>query len=798
MKKPTWWLAGAAAAVAATLGACASGGDDGGGCARSEACPRGLVCVGLACVQPARDAAPRLDQGGIPIGDAESERRDAAPVDAAPSTDIAPVTDAAGAPDTASTDSATADVLVEDAAIADATPDAAPDASAPRAVGEVRACGVTRGRCRAGRQRCVAEGAWGPCEGEVGPSDEVCNGADDDCNGVTDDGFEVGGACDGVGACGAGAVECRNDRLTRCSTDPGGSRAGDVAEACNGQDDDCAGRVDEAFMVGRGCDGRCGAGRLECSAGAVLVCSTDPGGTAYAPSDERCDGADDDCDGRVDEGFDVGAACDGVGACGAGTRECAADGAARCSTDFGGSADASGPERCDGADDDCDGVADEDFTVGVACEGVGACGAGRTECGADGRLVCSTDPGGSMTGARAEACNRADDDCDGRVDEGTGVGAGCPAVGACGAGVLECAADGRAVCSTAPGASADESAPEACNGVDDDCDGRSDEGFGVGSACDGVGACGAGVVECDGAAARCSTDVGGTADASAPEACNGVDDDCDGAVDDGGACGGDTCLTAPVLAFDAAAVGNTAALADDYSRSACLGASPGPDQVFRIDAPASGRYVIGVAPLDAAMDALFWVNADCSQPESCVLNGGRDLFGAGRPEARAVSVPRAGTYHVMVDGRVFGQGGPFLVTARPQADGEDCGRAVPLNVPGRFVGTTEERVSDIASQQCSGGAGLSGGPDQVFRLEPPRAGRMTPTLTPGPANLRYVLSLTTNCGAVDMGCVGSAVSARAGDGVTLAVDVEAGVTYWLVVDHPGQPGGSFLLDVTFR
>jgi hypothetical protein len=75
---------------------------------------------------------------------------------------------------------------------------------------------------------------------------------------------------------------------------------------------------------------------------------------------------------------------------------------------------------------------------------------------------------------------------------------------------------------------------------------------------------------------------------------------------------------------------------------------------------------------------------------------------------------------------------------------------------------------------------------------------MTLTLTPGPANLRYVLSLTTNCGAVDMGCVGSAVSARAGDGVTLAVDVEAGVTYWLVVDHPGQPGGSFLLDVTFR
>jgi hypothetical protein len=725
------------------------------------------------------DAEPAGDvpQGGA-VGGADAQAVDAAPI---------------GGTDARPGDVGADDAEVQDAQVVDA---AEPDAAVACVVGEVQPCGVTQGRCRAGRQRCLADSTFGPCEGEVGPAEEVCNGADDDCNGVTDDGFEVGGACEGVGECAVGVVECRNDRLTRCSTDPGGSRAGNAAESCDGTDEDCDGRVDEDFMVGRACAGRCGDGRLECAAARDLVCSTDPGGSAFLVADELCNAEDDDCDGRVDEAFPLGTPCEGVGACGPGVGACGPNGEGVCSTEPGGPEDASTPELCNGQDDDCDGSADENFDVGVACDGIGACGAGRTECAADGRLVCSTDPGGSMAGARAEACNAADDDCDGQVDEGLGLGTPCPAVGACAAGVLECAADGSAVCSTGPGGSRDQSTPEACDGADEDCDGRADEDFRLGGACDGLGACGPGLNECGvGGLARCSTDSGGSADDTAPEACNGLDDDCDGVVDDGGACGGDTCLTAPGLPFDTALVGNTSALVDDYPRSVCLAASPGPDQVFRIDPIAAGRVVVGVAPLMAGMDPLFWVNADCAQPESCVVNGGRDLFGAGRPEARAVNIPRAGPYFVMVDGRVFGQGGPFLVTARPQGDGEDCNRAVPLAVPGRFVGTTEERSSDIASAMCTGGSGASVGPDQVFRLDPPRNGRLTATLSPGPNNLRFVLMVTTNCGVVDQGCVGSAVSARAGDGVSLAIDVVAGTTYYLIVDHPGQPGGSFFLDL---
>jgi hypothetical protein len=74
-----------------------------------------------------------------------------------------------------------------------------------------------------------------------------------------------------------------------------------------------------------------------------------------------------------------------------------------------------GPETCNGDDDDCDGRADEDFRVGQPCGiGVGACRAATVvTCGDDGAPVCLADPGPP----NLEACNGLDDDCDGLVDE---------------------------------------------------------------------------------------------------------------------------------------------------------------------------------------------------------------------------------------------------------------------------------------------------------------------------------------------------------------------------------------------
>ncbi|MEW6298461.1 MAG: RHS repeat-associated core domain-containing protein [Thermodesulfobacteriota bacterium] len=75
-------------------------------------------------------------------------------------------------------------------------------------------------------------------------------------------------------------------------------------------------------------------------------------------------------------------------------------------------------------------------------------------------------------------------------------------------------------------------APEVCNGVDDDCDGQVDDGLGQ-TTC-GVGACQRTVDTCsNGTPQEC---VPGTPE---PEICeDGIDNDCDGEVDDADVCGG--------------------------------------------------------------------------------------------------------------------------------------------------------------------------------------------------------------------------------------------------------------------
>ncbi|MCA9574539.1 MAG: hypothetical protein H6726_09865 [Sandaracinaceae bacterium] len=356
-----------------------------------------------------------------------------------------------------------------------------------------------------------------------------------------------GRACEGRGECGAGEIECDENGGARCSTEPGGSADESVAELCNGLDDDCDGEIDEDFLVGDPCDGTgaCGAGTIQCnSMDATMmtaVCSTEPGGSQNQalPNDALCNGIDDDCDGQTDEDRGVGMVCDGAGLCGEGFLECASLNTTRCSTDPGGSANMGGnQDPCDQQDNDCDGNTDEGFNTGVACPGIGACGAGLVECATTTSTRCSTHPGGSQfTGAANDmSCNGVDDDCDTRVDEDLGVGQPCDPPGVCGPGVFECASMSGTRCSTGPGGSNSGVQTEVCNGVNDDCDGATDEGFNVGGACTAPGQCGPGVFECNGSGGtRCSSGPGGSNSQVQPEVCNGLDDDCANGIDNGAA-----------------------------------------------------------------------------------------------------------------------------------------------------------------------------------------------------------------------------------------------------------------------
>jgi len=73
-------------------------------------------------------------------------------------------------------------------------------------------------------------------------------------------------------------------------------------------------------------------------------------------------------------------------------------------------------EICNGRNDDCDGTIDEGFGVGIACtKGAGACTVqGLTACAADGSIYCD---GPSVTPS-AEVCDGIDNDCNAVIDDG--------------------------------------------------------------------------------------------------------------------------------------------------------------------------------------------------------------------------------------------------------------------------------------------------------------------------------------------------------------------------------------------
>ncbi|MGB2985064.1 MAG: MopE-related protein [Phycisphaerae bacterium] len=194
-----------------------------------------------------------------------------------------------------------------------------------------------------------------------------------------------------------------------------------------------------------------------------------------------------------------------------------------------------GPEQCNGLDDDCDGSVDEGNPGGGVTCATGLPG------------VCAMGTTECVSGAivckqnnqpAAELCNGLDDDCDGSVDEGNpggGVTCNTGLPGVCAMGTTECVS-GAIVCKqNSPPAA------ELCNGLDDDCDGSVDDGNpGGGVTCNtGLqGVCAIGTTQCQGGAIVCIQNNQPTA-----ESCNNLDDDCDGSADEGNPGGGATCST---------------------------------------------------------------------------------------------------------------------------------------------------------------------------------------------------------------------------------------------------------------
>ncbi|MEE9386941.1 MAG: MopE-related protein [Nannocystaceae bacterium] len=159
-----------------------------------------------------------------------------------------------------------------------------------------------RGQCTSGKQLCSAEGSWGVCEGEILPATkELCNDIDDDCNGVVDDGFQRAGT-----QCWSGKGECKAKGMYRCGPDGTTSRCDAPVkkpsqEICDGKDNNCNGKIDDGYIQGTGdsCStgraGACNAGRRQCVAGQIKCVAN------HQSSIEICNKIDDDCDNQIDE-----------------------------------------------------------------------------------------------------------------------------------------------------------------------------------------------------------------------------------------------------------------------------------------------------------------------------------------------------------------------------------------------------------------------------------------------------------------------------------------------------------------
>jgi len=260
-------------------------------------------------------------------------------------------------------------------------------------------------------------------------------------------------------------------------------------EVCNGIDDDCDGGIDEDEVWNELGDG-CVVGEGVCAAVGILICNADDptgppvcSGTPGEGFEEVCNGLDDDCDGLVDEGDtweSLGTGCtNGDGICERGgvfvCDEADPAGPPVCSAEPGPSTD----EVCNGLDDDCNGLIDDDplweDRGDVCVVGTGTCeSAGILRCNPSDRrgpLVCSASPGEEGV----EVCNGLDDDCDGTVDNLDSPL--CPLQeGVCAGSRQICAgADGFLDCSTLNYGSDYEQNEISCDGLDNDCDGVVDD-----------------------------------------------------------------------------------------------------------------------------------------------------------------------------------------------------------------------------------------------------------------------------------------------------------------------------------